>query len=78
MESLLNKVKKEIIETLQTGDLDAPYLQMGTITYTKKQMIQAIENESELGEKIICNILNLTLDLVNRGKEKLDDFEKRN
>lgn len=76
METLLTKLKKNIIKHLRQDDLDIPYLNSGVKTYTRRELIAEIELESNIGSDLISNLVVLTLDLVDRNKEKLEQFDK--
>lgn len=63
----LNKV---IIKALSEGDQDKVFLNTGVKSYSRKQLISAIENSEPEGEALVKNLVALTIDLLERGKIK--------
>lgn len=61
----LNKVA---IEALTSGDQDKPFLHAGNKSFSRKQLISAIEKMEPEGEALIKNLISLTIDLISRGK----------
>lgn len=77
MEKLLNDLKNQVISHLRKGDdLDKPYFGKGQKTYSKNDIINEIENNTDDGVEFLKNLVMLSLDLFDRGKEKLNNYEK--
>lgn len=68
MESLSQKLKESVISHLSKTDdnMDIPYLIRGSESYTKRDLIYHIENESEFGIDFISNIMITTIDILSR------------
>ena len=67
--SLTNKLKKQLINSLKINDdvMNDPYLTIDEKTYTKKEIINEIQNETEIGIKLITNVLMATIDYMSRS-----------
>jgi hypothetical protein len=73
MEQLEQKLKNKLIEgfSRKEEDLDKIYLRVRSFpsrSYTKRQLIQELKNETEQGISLMESLLNLTIDLVSRDK----------
>ena len=69
----MENLKKEIIDNLMKGDdIDSPHLIIGYNSFSKRQIADEIEKNSEFGSRFVNNIILLALDLFMRGKEKLN------
>lgn len=73
MEQLAQKLKNKLIEgfSRKEEDLDKIYLRVRSFpsrSYTKRQLIQELKNETEQGISLMESLLNLTIDLVSRDK----------
>lgn len=70
METLVDKLKKDLIKNLtsneQIADLD--YLHAGTKTYTRREIAAEIENETEFGIDFLSGMVQLAIDLTARQK----------
>lgn len=74
IEELAQKIKSRLIEgLLESNDVDAPCLHSGKNTYSKRQIADEIERETDFGMKTLTNMFMLTLDLVSRGKLKSEE-----
>jgi hypothetical protein len=79
MEGLLKELKKRTIEHLKrSGKLDEPYIGKGRVIYTRSDIIDEINKESKEGLIFLSDLVVLSLDRFNRGKEKLNNYEKEN
>ena len=77
MENLIKQLKDDVIVYLtKSGDLDKPYIIGGKKSFTKQQIIDEINNDTEDGRKFISNVVILSLDLLNRGMETTTDYKK--
>lgn len=61
-----------LIETLKSGDQSKPYLTIGNKSYNRAQLIEHIQQQDDIGMKIISNVLSLSMDLLSRGKRKIE------
>ncbi len=70
MDSLSQKLKASVISHLSRNDdnIDAVCLVRGKESYTKRDLIYHIENETEFGIDFISNIMITTIDILNRQK----------
>lgn len=82
MEELSKKLKEELIDNLTSSDIlaDEDYLIAGNKKYTRREIANEIENETEFGIKFMTNMLSLTIDLVARDKikNKYKNYEQKN
>jgi hypothetical protein len=77
MEKLVKTLKEDVIVYLvKSGNLDEPYIIAGKEVFSKKRIIHEIENDTVEGKKFISNLVILSLDLFNRGKETTTEFKK--
>lgn len=51
---------------------DVPYIVYGGRSFTGNQLADEVANETEVGLEIIGGVLRLSIDLMSRGKEKID------
>ena len=73
----LERLNASLIKILsKASDIDQPYIHMGDKTYTKRDLMNALENNDPLADKLIDNLLMLTWDLLDRKKVKNDDIER--
>jgi hypothetical protein len=75
MNHLSEELKKSMIEMLNTGDKDKPYLVHKKKSYTKSDIQNEIANETEFGIEMMKNVVKLTIDLVSRNKKKIDGID---
>ncbi|HLO91543.1 MAG TPA: hypothetical protein VK172_10305 [Lentimicrobium sp.] len=70
MDELSLKLKNSVIEFLTKNkeNLDQPYLTRGDKQYTKRQLADEIQNETEFGVKLLADMLILAIDLTARQK----------
>ncbi len=73
MNELALKLKNKLVAELLHNDQnsDQPYLHVGQTTYTRRQIADEIERETEFGINQMTNMLLLSLDLIARKKEKV-------
>jgi len=77
MEKLLDELKEKLIIHLKrNGDLDKPYIFKGPKSFSKNDIINEVQNGTEDGNEFINDIVILSLDLFDRGKEKFENHEK--
>jgi hypothetical protein len=72
----LELLKESIIKFLSKGNLDEPYIFSGKKSYTKKMIIEEIQNNTIIGNEFINNLILLSLDLLDRKKENIKNFKK--
>lgn len=66
---LTDRLKSNLIKKLTYNvDLDLPYFTRGENTYTRRQLAEEIEKETEIGLEVLTNSLMLSLDLISRQK----------
>lgn len=69
MGELTDRLKSNLIKKLTDNvDLDLPYLTSGENIYTRRQLAEEIEKETEIGLEVLTNSLMLSLDLISRQK----------
>lgn len=68
MEGLSQKLKESVISRLSKTDdnMDAPYIIRGGESYTKRDLIYHIENETEFGIDTLSNLIITTIDILSR------------
>lgn len=72
MDELSHKLKDKILEHLKSRrNQDEIILRSGRQSWTSAQMIEEINNETEVGIKFLTGLLNLTIDMLARNKEKI-------
>jgi uncharacterized protein (DUF2384 family) len=69
-------LKNSLIKFLSKGNLDEKYMICNKKTYTKRMMIEELNNDTDFGNDFINSVLMLAVDLFDRKKEKLNNFEK--
>ena len=68
--SLERKLKEAMIRRLtETQHKDRPYMVKGRETYTRQQIADEIEAESNFGIEMMTMMLALALQLTNESKE---------
>ena len=70
MEKLVNKLKVDLIEKLTQNKQisDEKYLIVGNKSYTRQDIADEIQNETEFGVDFLTNMLMLAIDLTARQK----------
>jgi len=70
MEKLALKLKSEVIKRLGSNEqvLDEPYMVAGEKSYTRRDILNEVENETDFGVQILTNMIMLAIDLTARGK----------
>lgn len=70
----LNKLKETTAKSYEEfGDFEK-ILIIGENSYTGKQIANEVRSGTELGTTILNNLIDLTIDLVARGKEDKKDY----
>ncbi len=74
----MNKLTQQLKTTLIRSFLNAPieklddhYITSSKGSFTRKQLANEIENETEIGLQQMESILKLTIHLLERGREKI-------
>jgi hypothetical protein len=68
----MEKLKQLMISTYRKIGDNKGFVMKGK-SYTGNQIAEEIENETELGVKIISNLLKLTIDLLKRDKLNINE-----
>lgn len=70
MNELSLKLKKEVIRKLISNEqnLDEKYLTKGDKSYTRRDLANEIENETEYGISLLSSIIILAIDISTRSK----------
>lgn len=70
MNELTLKLKNELIRKLTNNEqnLDEVYLHKGTKSYSRRDLANEVENETEFGISLLTDVLMLSLDLTTRIK----------
>jgi hypothetical protein len=70
MEELVNKLKVSLIEKLTQNEQisNEKYLVAGNKSYTRQNIADEIQNETEFGVDFLTNMLMLAIDLTARQK----------
>jgi len=77
MEKYIERLKVKTIEFLQKGtDLDRPYIFKGAKPFSKNDIINEIQNDTEDGIEFVLDLVILSLDLIDRNKKTLNKFER--
>jgi len=77
MEKYIERLKVKTIEFLQKGtDLDRPYIFKGAKSFSKNDIINEIQNDTEDGIEFVLDLVILSLDLIDRNKKTLTKFER--
>ena len=68
MNELSIKLKNEVVRQLTKNEqnMDDPYLISGNQTYTRKQLADEIEKETQLGIQTLTSMVILAIDLTTR------------
>ena len=77
MEKYIERLKEKTIEFLQKGtDLDRPYIFKGRKPFSKNDIINEIQNDTEDGIEFVLDLVILSLDLMDRNKKNLTKFKR--
>ena len=70
MNELSLKLKTEMVRQLRINKskMDDVYIRTGDKSYTKRELANEIENETEFGIKMLTQMVSLAFDLLSRGK----------
>jgi len=75
----LEKLKQKLIADMRKSiDADQPYISNSTGSWTKNQVADELEKGSEFGIDMLSGLIMLTLDLMSRGKAKMNKIKWRN
>lgn len=67
----LAELKRLTVENLlNVASIDEPYLVVGRESYTRRELAAEIQNNTKRGLDTLNNLLQLTIDLLQRGKLK--------
>jgi hypothetical protein len=71
------ELKSSVVEMLSDGDdLDVPYLITGSKSFTKRELALEVTNCTDQGIHVLKMLFSLTIDLVKRGKKKLEESKE--
>lgn len=64
------KIKQQVILDLSNDEskLDIVYMHCGDKSYTRREIIHAFKTNEAISEKIIEDLILLTVDLLNKGR----------
>ena len=68
--ALIEKAVTDWLENHSEEERNKPYLSTSEKTYSMNNLIKEIKEQSEFGEKVVLNIVKLTIDLLVRNKIK--------
>jgi hypothetical protein len=70
IDNLSLRLKTEIIKYLTKNPhySDDPYLMIGEIQYSKREIADEIEKETKIGIKLLTDMIVLAIDITARGK----------
>ena len=74
MEELSQKLKKSLVNNIlnhKQTDLDVHYMTTSQGSFSRNELASEIENETVVGVKLLNDIINLSIHLLERGKEKI-------
>ena len=72
--TLVEKLKAVVIEDLKKRG-DKPFIASKEGVFSGIQLAEEVDKETDKGLKMINSLVKLTIDLLARGKEKLDDLD---
>lgn len=75
MSTTYQQLQQVLLEHLSEGDSDEICLSSPSGEWTRKQLAQAVRQGNYEGIRFVNSLVKLSLDLVLRGKEKIDGFE---
>lgn len=70
-DNLIEKAMEEWIESQDKNKIDNPLI-IGAKSYSMRQVLNEIKQRSTFGINFMKDVLNLTIDLIARGKRKID------
>lgn len=73
MEELVERLKNSMVNNIlnvKEDKLDIHYMTSSQGSFTRRELANEIANETEVGKRQMESMLNLTIDLLERGKEK--------
>lgn len=78
MESIVEKLKQRVIKAMrESKDADQPFIANNAGSYTKNQIADEVEQGTEFGIETLSNLIMLAVDLMSRGKSKIDMIKWR-
>jgi len=73
-----DKLKQKLIADMRNSkDADQPYISNSTGSWTKNQVADEVEKGTEFGIDMLSGLIMLTLDLMSRGKAKMNEIKWR-
>ena len=73
----LDELSKRVIKALErVPEQDKPYIVAGRQSFTAKELVHEIQNDTDFGRKFVGNLVLLALDLFDRKVEEAKDFKK--
>jgi hypothetical protein len=70
MDKVISELKQAVVEYLRNQD-NTPYISSSKGDYTTHELVAEVENETEVGIHILRGLIQLSTDLVIRGKQSL-------
>lgn len=74
MNELTKLLKESLIKhilSVKLDELDKPYMSSSQGSFSRRELAKEIDFETEIGIEIMKKLLFLTVDLLERGKEKI-------
>ena len=68
---ILLQAFQEWLEINKQKGVDEPYMNVGKKSYTIREIVQEIEDNSEFGQEFVRDMFLLTIDLITRGKREI-------
>ena len=68
---ILLQAFQEWLEINKQKGVDTPYMNVGRKSYTIREIVQEIEDNSEFGQEFVRDVFLLTIDLITRGKREI-------
>lgn len=79
MEAIIDRFKKKVIADLRNSkDADQAFVSSSVGSYTKNQIASEVEQGTEFGMEFMSGLIMLTIDLMSRGKAKMNEIKWRN
>ena len=69
------QLRQAVIEYLTQGNPDEICVMSTAKSWSRQELIEAVRSESCEGNRFVKGQIRLALDLLFRGKEKIEDFE---
>ncbi len=74
MADLATRLKESLVKhilSVKLDELDKPYLSSSSGSFSRRELATEIDHETEIGIDMMEKLLFLTIDLLERGKEKV-------